>query len=66
MPYLHPRAGEGSGMRELVIEFRSPQFCLCKGARLVQGWDTETGERFLIPCPHCTDSRPLRKHLEKK
>lgn len=50
-------------MRELVIEFRSPQFCLCKGARLVQGWDTET---FLIPCPHCTDSRPLRKHLEKK
>lgn len=53
-------------MRELVIEFRSPQFCLCKGARLVQCWDTETGERFLIPCPHCTDSRPLRKHLEKK
>lgn len=53
-------------MRELVIEFRSPLFCLCQGKRLVQGWDTETGRRFLIPCPHCTNARPLHEHLEKK
>lgn len=53
-------------MRELVIEYRSPLFCLCQGKRLVECWDTTTGERCLIPCPHCTNSRPLREQLERR
>lgn len=49
----------------LPVEWRAPRECLCSGARLVQGWDTETGGRFVTPCPHCTHSGPIRDRLEK-